>query len=108
MTVGRMDRKLTFQSRSSLTSGKSNEIKDVWTDFTTVWGEYLPSRGYNKDQGDQPINVGEDVFRIWYTEKTAQITHDMRVVYNSENKKITSIEEFGRRNKLIIRTQRLN
>lgn len=102
--IGRMDRKITFQTRTEQTSGLSNEKKDVWTDYVTVWAEMLPARGTTKEQAGQMIDVGEDVYRIWYRD---DITHDMRVVHNGVNKAITSMEEFGRRNKLIVRTQRI-
>jgi len=104
MSIGRMDREITLQKRSTQTSGISNEKKDQWIDVATVWGEYLPSRGYAREQGEQIIDIGEDVFRIWYR---SDVTSDMRILHNNETKQIVSIEEFGRRHKLIIRTQRL-
>lgn len=102
--IGKMDRKITFQRRATAQTGITNERDDVWEHVVTVWAQYLPKRGIEKSQGSQPIDVGEDDFRIWYR---TDLTNDMRVVHNGENKAITSIEEFGRRDKMIIRTQRL-
>lgn len=106
MSLGRMYHKITFQQRTTQRSGISNEEKDVWTDVITARAEYLPSRGRETMQGDHPVNVGEDVFRVHYPRNTT-ITSDMRVYHEGEAKKISSLEQQQRRKYLIVRTQRI-
>ena len=105
MVVGKMDRRITIQQNSGVIDSLTGEQTDAWTDVCEVWGRRIQNAGMQRMQGEQPISVGTD---LWFIRFRSDVTEAMRVVYDSVNYEILSIQEIGRKDSLKLMVQRLS
>ncbi len=98
MDAGKLDRLITFQTRSLVTDPDLGTVTSGgWTNLATVYAEMrdiLPSRGESMNEtlntGRQPVRV-----RIRYR---SDITSDMRFLYNGRTYHVVAgPAEMGRR-----------
>lgn len=119
MRAGRLDRLITIQ-RKSLTSSDSGEPVETWTTIIERRAAgYRPLKGDERFTGEQVIGTEQVEFRIRYSSNVADLSQRDRVVYPAladESPEdvpdernvfdIVAVHEIGRREGLLIMTQR--
>ncbi len=99
-----MDRRVTIQSFSTAANDRGEPIK-TWSTVTTVWAMVEWKRANEDVESGKETVVNNVIFTIRY--RTMDET--MRIVFDSENYDIKSIEEMtdrGRKRYLRIVTER--
>jgi len=104
MRAGKLDRRITIQSKSEVVDA-FGERTNTWSTFLTVWS--MPVQKDGKEQtSDSNRSTDRMVnFRIRYN---GTITNEMRVIWESNYYKIEDIKELGRREGMIIMTSKLS
>lgn len=98
LNAGRLDQRITLQSRVAAVNGFGENVP-TWSDVATVWAAADPKRGREffaaaQQQAENPV-----AFRIRYR---AGVTHHMRVLWRGEPFDIAAppVEAFGRQESL--------
>lgn len=92
MKAGVMDEQILIQSRSE-TQDTAGQPVITWSDWNTVWADLIPLKNDEIVASDRKTETGNYRVRMrWIT----GLTEDMRVVYNSKNYDIESINVLGR------------
>lgn len=97
MEVGKLDRRITFQSNVE-TLGSEGSPQKTWTDCSTNWASYRQENGGEDIQHGRVHPTVMAVFTIRYN---PSFTPDrpMRVQYNSTALNIVDIREITGRNR---------
>lgn len=101
---GRMDRRLTLQSKSVTRNGMGQEIVS-WANGDTVWAEVIVMKGREDFEAKQKTSVQMTRFVIRY--RTDVTEGSNRILYENNWYDINSIAEIGRREGLSIIAERL-
>lgn len=94
IAAGRLDRRITIQSRTVMQDGFGAEIAS-WSDEATVWAEVKPLRGSERWAA---MEVAADLptrFTIRYRAEPSTV--DNRIAYKGRIYDIQSVNEIGRR-----------
>lgn len=119
MRAGRLDRLITIQRKSS-TSSDSGDVVETWTTLIERRAAgYRPLKGEEWVGDDQIIGAEQVEFRIRWSTNVADLSQRDRIVYpaladespedepdNRNIYNILAIHEVGRREGLLIVTQR--
>lgn len=94
--AGRMDQRVTLQTRSVVTDAMGQDTI-TWTDLATVWAELLPLRGAEffaaaQVQSEQTVKV-----HIRYR---TDVTTSCRLVWGTTNYDVTAVLIVGRKDML--------
>ena len=95
MNPGRMDRRITLQSR---TLGRGNEGGSTvtWSDVTTLWAETVqPAAGSEINRAENDRTVIRQNFRIRFYPGISATTH--RIVYAGQTYNLIHAAEEGRK-----------
>lgn len=103
MIIGRMDRRIEFQTPGN-TRDSMGSFVQTWTTFLRVWAQAKPLRASERFSSDQQRESKVYTFLIRYRDG---ITSDMRIVYNEEYYRISGIAEINRREGLEITAEYL-
>lgn len=103
MDIGKLDRRIRIEQRSTSVDPNYGTPVDTWTTFATLWAnvqEVLPSRSERLADG---INIAERPARV-RTRYVSGITSAMRVVYLDRSSRVMKIiaqpVELGRKDGL--------
>lgn len=77
--AGRLDRRVTFQSRATGSDGYGGRVTD-WADEFTVWGGFTHLRGGETVISERLEGVHPAVIRIRASSDSRRITADWRAV----------------------------
>lgn len=101
--IGRLDRRVTFQSKI-VGENVSNEDAEIgWEDVVTVWASRDDKTGNEIVAGDKITGFQDAVFTVRYR---TGLSIEMRIVCEGLIYGITSIQEVGRRRYLSIVAER--
>jgi len=97
MDIGKLDRKINFQSYTESLGSEGSPVK-TWTTTSTNWASFRQVQGNETIEHGKVNAVVNAVFRIRYS---SGFTPDrtMRVVYNSTNLNIVDVNELPGRNR---------
>lgn len=89
LEAGDLDRRITIQQATSVADAFGEPI-ETWSDLATVWAEVVPLGGREFFEARQ-VNAEQTArFRIRYR---ADITREMRVLYDGKTYGIEAAEE---------------
>lgn len=95
MNPGRMDRRITLQSRT-LGRGSEGGSTVTWSDVTTLWAETVqPASGSEINRGENDRTVIRQNFRIRFYPGISATTH--RIVYAGQTYNLIHAAEEGRK-----------
>lgn len=103
MKAGKLDRRITIQSRSN-SIGASGFRSPSWSTHLTVWANFLQRAGKESTTDDNRTTSRTVEFKTRYF---STITNEMRILYDSNYYKIEDIKEIQRQEGLIIYCTRL-
>lgn len=97
MIIGKMDRRITFQSRTDSVGSEGSNVP-TWSDASTNWASYEQLPGGESIEHGRVNATARGVFRIRYS---SGFTPDrtMRLTYNSTNLNIVDVREMPGRNR---------
>lgn len=96
LEVGKLDRRITIQSATTAPDAYGEPI-ETWSDLATLWAQVVPLGGREFFEARQ-VNAEQTVrFRIRYR---ADITREMRVIYDGLTYGIEAAEEDRRFDRL--------
>jgi SPP1 family predicted phage head-tail adaptor len=98
MRAGRLDRRVTIQSRSLASDAQGQQIES-WTDVATVWGRRLDLRGREFMAAEAKHAEATCTFELRYR---ADVTPLNRLVCEGRVYNIVHVAEIGRRQSLQI------
>ena len=96
---GRMNRRLTFQSRTMTRDAAGGRV-ETWADAFDAWAEILSHKAAEKVLGDSERTDDERNFRIRYRSGIAAGSH--RVLYQLKFYDITGVIEEGIQDRLVL------
>jgi len=99
MNPGKMDRRVTFQTRT-LTKDAAGGKVETWADAFDCWAEAVRIKQAEGITADADRNTEDRQFRIRYRSTIASGTH--RIFYQLRFYDITGIEEEGRQEAMLI------
>jgi head-tail adaptor len=119
MRAGRLDRLITIQ-RKTVTSTDSGDVVETWnTLIDRRHAGYRPLKGEERFTGEQVIGTEQVEFRIRYSANVADLSQRDRIVHPALSEDspedvpeernihdILAVNEIGRREGLLIITQR--
>lgn len=103
MSIGRMDRQITIQQKTTVQDATGQPI-ETWTDLATdVWAEFLPVSGHEFFAARQVNAVAVASWRIHYR---GDVARQMRLLFDGDTYNIVDAAEdrrFGFKEFLLIR-----
>lgn len=96
--IGKMDRRVTIQSRTTAKDA-SNFSVITWGDRATVWARMIRKKGRDTDEGQQRVMSYPVEFVMRFR---SDIEPTDRISYGGQYYQISSIEEMGRKEALRI------
>ena len=105
MDAGKLDRRLTIQSKVS-TRGSMGDVAETWETVATVWARLLSSKGREFYSGGVQLGVDITGFQIRYSTAVGAMDQTWRVLYEGQEYNVFSTSEVGRREYLIIMAKR--
>lgn len=99
MNPGKMDRRITIQSRT-LTKDAAGGRVETWVDAFDCWAEVVTQKAGEAVTADADRATDERQFRIRYKSGIASGTH--RIFYQLKFYDITGIVEEGRQHLLLV------
>jgi SPP1 family predicted phage head-tail adaptor len=103
MRAGRLDRRITIQSKTEVIDVYGQRTL-TWATFLTVWSDPIEKLGGEQTQDNNRSTKRMVDFRVRWN---STITNEMRILWESEFYKIEDIKEISRQEGLIIRTSKL-
>jgi SPP1 family predicted phage head-tail adaptor len=103
MVSGRLDRRITIQSKSVVKDSYGQKIT-TWGTFLTVWSNPVQRDGREQTADDNRTTLRPVTFRVRWN---STITNEMRVIWEGDYYKIEDIKELGRKKGLMIITMKL-
>jgi len=95
MNAGRLDRRITFQSKTSTRDAVGGFVES-WSNYASRWGSHRPLKITAEISGDMKDRIfygeGDTVFVIRYDD---QINSNMRIEYDGRIYSIEGVREFG-------------
>jgi SPP1 family predicted phage head-tail adaptor len=88
MNSARMDRRITFQEVTETQSATGFSTK-AWADYVTVWAQVTYKSGKEYFEADK---VNAEVVKLFRVRHRSDLTNKMRIVYESRNYDILSID----------------
>lgn len=104
MIGGRLDRRITVQSKSEAIDAYGQRTL-TWSTHLTVWANFFHKTGKEQEDSSNRSTMKQVEFRTRYH---STITNEMRILYDSEYYKIEDIKEIQRQDGLIIICTKLN
>jgi SPP1 family predicted phage head-tail adaptor len=101
MRAGNLDRRIAIQ-RKSITQSDSGEEVVTWTAVATVWAEKLSKGAIERMARQQIIAEAQLVFLIRWSDTVKETTAEHRIVFDGRECDIVGVEEFRRREGLLI------
>ena len=97
MDIGRLDRRITFQTPTE-SVGSEGSVSRTWADTSTNWASFDQTGGNESIEHGRVNATVRVTFKIRYS---SSFTPDrtMRVVYNSTNLQIEDVRELSGRNR---------
>ena len=92
MNAGLLDTQIIIQSQTQTQDATGQPVL-TWTTWNTVWADVIPIKNDEIVAADRKTETSNYRARIRYI---SGLTEDMRVVFNSKNYDITSINLLGR------------
>lgn len=102
MNIGALDRLITIQTPTNVTSSTTGERTQTWATLASVWATvtYSPSEmqssegmSEGRETASTPVN-----FTIWHR---TDVNEKMRVLWDSEYYDIKRINKVGQRNEML-------
>lgn len=95
--IGKMDRRVTIQTRTTANDGWGQAI-ETWSDDVTVWAEYIP----RLVSSDLPVEAAQEQFieKASFIIRYRTIPTDARLTYNGKVYKIQGMAEIGRKDRI--------
>lgn len=103
MNPGILDRVIEIQSYAVTRGAMGGETK-AWSTFHSCRAKMTDNKGVEKVVADKETAISDTMFKIRYKQG---IDTTMRVVYESENYEIKSINRIGRKEILELYTKKL-
>jgi len=103
MASGRLDRRITIQSKSVAKDSYGQNIT-TWSTFLTVWSNPVQREGREQTADNNRTTMRPITFR---TRWNSTITNEMRIIWEGEYYKIEDIKELGRKEGLMINAMKL-
>lgn len=103
MRAGRLDRRITIQSKTEVIDVYGQRTL-TWATFLTVWSDPIEMLGGEQTQDNNRSTKRMVDFRVRWN---STITNEMRILWENEFYKIEDIKEISRQDGLIIRTSKL-
>lgn len=86
--IGRLDKRITFQSETTATDVSNADAETGWEDVKTTWAKVEPSRGSEQLQSDQVKSVHD----LTITVRTQEVKNEWRISYAGKFYEIDSVE----------------
>ena len=93
MDIGKLDRRVTLQSKSVTRAANGEEVV-TWADVATVWAQVHALRGKEFFAGAEMQAAVDVRVRMRYR---SGVTRDMRLLHDGPSLDIVSVIETGRR-----------
>lgn len=100
MNIGKMDRRVTMQTRT-LTKDTTGTRVETWETTAEIWAEYVTNKGNVSTLADAERPQDTQQFRIRW--RTFDVTNN-RIIYDGKTYNPTGVTQEGRRNTLLIDT----
>ena len=94
MRIGKMDQRITLQSRGTPTLDAAGQDAITWVDVATVWAERINQRSAEVFQAAQ---MGDDDVVELHIRHRTDVATTWRLVWDGEGYDITSVSDFGKR-----------
>lgn len=98
MRAGKLDRRVTFQTKTE-TKESDGGVSVTWADTFTTWANVLELKGKEKYEASQLVDKADIKLKIRYR---TNVNVKMRFVYSDNFYDIYSISELGRQDGLEI------
>ena len=98
MQAGKLDRRITIQSRTLAKDGAGQPV-ETWATLCTVWAHFESLRGKEPFEGQQFNAQRVSVFMIRWRD---DVDETMQIIFDGDTYNIQSIAEKGRREGLEI------
>jgi len=98
MNPGKMDRRITIESRT-MDRDAAGGRTEAWTTAAEVWAELVTRKSKEAAAADSERPMDSRTFRIRFRTITE---HNHRVIYDGKTFNITGISEEGRKQTLLI------
>lgn len=102
MNIGKLDRRITIQAKTTTRDASEGGTVDTWADVVTVWAEKLDVGGSKGFRGGALRPETDTVFTIRHR---SDVTALHRITYQGAIYGIVSVAEIGRREGLTIQTK---
>lgn len=102
LNIGRLDQVITIQQSSEL-KNNTGEMVETWADLAQIYSTVTYDKGNEKEEQARKTAVTNVSFTVRYRN---DISEKMRIKYNENYYKIHSILEKGRREYLLIKTEK--
>lgn len=102
MSIGKKDRQIVIQRKTTTRDASNGSTVETWADYRTVWAEKQDVGGGKPFRAGALRPETEAVFTIWYNEN---ITPLDRISYRGVKYSILSIAEVGRKVECVIQTR---
>ena len=93
MTPGKLDQRVTFQTKTRPPDGMGGAT-ETWVSAATVSAHVRPMRGNETTQGERVVAEGQYRFVVRFR---SDVTEAMRIVWNGENYNIRNVRREGSR-----------
>lgn len=104
MKGGRLDRRITVQSKTENTDAYGQRVLS-WSTFLSIWSNPVQSNGKEQTDDNNRSTERKVNFRVRYNNT---ITNEMRIIWESDYYKIEDIKELGRQDGLMIMATKLS
>ena len=96
MIIGRLDRKVLFQRKSTTLNDTGNETES-YTDLCYKWVQFQPFRGKENTESGQTVASN---FYVWKCRYDSRLKPKDRAYYQGDYFEIVSVAPLGRREAL--------
>jgi len=102
MPLGKLDRYIRVEQFTTTENNYGEGVK-TWALYSNLWAEKIEVMGSEGVQESQTVNKQVVQWRIRYN---SGVTVQMRILYNSQYYNITSVQEEGRGNYMLLNSFR--
>lgn len=95
MRAGPLDRRIAIQGKT-VSQSDSGEEQVSWATTATVWAAKVENRGAERFTAKQITGHAVVTFRFRWSDATAAITSEHRIVYEGREYDVTDVREIGR------------
>lgn len=95
MRAGKLDRRISIQSKTFSQSDSGEEVVS-WGTIATIWAEKIENRGAERFAAKQLTGSSVVTFRFRWSDTTLPITVEHQIVFAGRVYDITDVREIGR------------